>query len=251
MSIETIRAWRAAGTCADSGRRVSAAETHPSAAVADRCRTRSAGEHALGMRGPGTPGRRIRRIRARPRGAWVEARSREGAPCQPPPRAARRRRSSGTRCSGRGCPRAPRGSRRRSDPGGARAGRRSRRRARACRSRTARHPPRRTPPAHGAARRLGQPLDRHHLVAVGLRGEDEARADEPAVEQHRAGSALALLAGVLRPGQPEPLAQREEQALAGPHVGLAPLAVDRQLDPHAAGTARAHAPGEHAERVRR
>ena len=42
-----------------------------------------------------------------------------------------------------------------------------------------------------------------------------------AVEEHRARAALALLAGVLRAGQAEPLAQREEQALAGPDVGLA------------------------------
>ena len=66
-----------------------------------------------------------------------------------------------------------------------------------------------------------QPLDRDDLVPVGLRGEHEARAHELAVEQHRARPALALLARVLRAGQPEPLAQRVEQALALPDVGLA------------------------------
>ena len=74
---------------------------------------------------------------------------------------------------------------------------------------------------------LGQALDGDHLVAVGLGGEHEAGADEPAVEEHRARSALPLLAGVLRAGQPEPLAQREEQALSGPDLGprRAPLTV--------------------------
>ena len=53
-----------------------------------------------------------------------------------------------------------------------------------------------------------QPLDRRHLVAVRLRRQDEARAHELAVEQHRARAALALLARVLRAGQPERVAQR-------------------------------------------
>ena len=68
---------------------------------------------------------------------------------------------------------------------------------------------------------VGEPLDRRHLVAVGLRREHEARADERAVEQHRARAALALLARVLRARVAELLAQREEQRLALPAVGLA------------------------------
>ena len=64
-------------------------------------------------------------------------------------------------------------------------------------------------------------LDRDDLVAVGLRGQHEARADERAVEEHRARAAFALLARVLRAGQAEPLAERVEQALARPDVGLA------------------------------
>ena len=118
----------------------------------------------------------------------------------PPP--APRRRSSGSRCSGRGC------RERLADL----VVRRARRvleqvdggddQARACRTRTARRPRRRTPPARGAARRPRRDaLDGDDLVPVGLRGEDEARADERAVEQHRARAALALLAGVLRAGQ--------------------------------------------------
>ena len=66
----------------------------------------------------------------------------------------------------------------------------------------------------------GDALDGDDLVAVGLRSEDEAGADEGAVEQHRARAALSLLAGVLRAGQAELLAQREEKALATPDVGL-------------------------------
>ena len=79
---------------------------------------------------------------------------------------------------------------------------------------------------------VGKPLDGRHVVAVGLRGEHEARADERAVEQHRARAALALLARVLRAREPELLAQREEQRLALPAVGLLLLAVDPDGDPH-------------------
>src|SRR5207302_1851682 len=71
------------------------------------------------------------------------------------------------------------------------------------------------------------------LVSVGLRGEHEACAHELPVEDDRARSALALLASVLRSGQPEALTQGEEEALALPHVGLASLPVDRQRDLHA------------------
>ena len=69
---------------------------------------------------------------------------------------------------------------------------------------------------------VGEPLDRRHVVTVGLRREDEAGADEHAVEQHRARAALALLARVLRARVAELLAQREEQRLALPAVGLGP-----------------------------
>ena len=79
---------------------------------------------------------------------------------------------------------------------------------------------------------VGEPFDGDDLVPFGLRGEDEARAHERAVEQHRARAALALLAGVLRAVEAEALAQRVEQALALPDVRLAPLAVDGQLELH-------------------
>src|SRR5262249_39518514 len=76
-------------------------------------------------------------------------------------------------------------------------------------------------------------LNRHDVVAVGLRCQDEARADELPVEKDGARAALALLARVLRARQAEALPKHEEQALSGPDVRVAPLAVDRQLDPHA------------------
>ena len=79
---------------------------------------------------------------------------------------------------------------------------------------------------------VGEPLDRRHVVAVGLRGEHEARTDERPVEQHRARSALALLARVLRAGVAQLLAQRVEERLALPAVRLGLDAVDPQLDPH-------------------
>ena len=79
----------------------------------------------------------------------------------------------------------------------------------------------------------GEALDRDDLVTVGLGGEDEARAHELAVEHDRARAALALLAGVLRAGQLERVAQERQQALAAADVGLAALPVDGQLDPHA------------------
>ena len=166
----------------------------------------------------------------------------------PSRRPAPRRRSSGSRCSGRGCRTAPRGSRPRSG-----SGTRASRSAVATTSPGVQKPHWTAPASTNASwtrwsSPSGEPLDRHDLVPVRLRGEHEARADERAVQQHGARAALALLARVLRPGQPEPLAEREEQALAGPDVRLAPLAVDGQLDPHARHRSSARA-CEHAQRV--
>ena len=71
------------------------------------------------------------------------------------------------------------------------------------------------------------------VAAVGLAGGDQARAAGHPVEVDGARPALALLAGVLRPGQPHPLAQDVEQALALPDVvGLPAFAVDRHGHPH-------------------
>src|SRR5262249_55125065 len=87
--------------------------------------------------------------------------------------------------------------------------------------------------------RVVDPLDGDDVVPLGLRCEDEARADEHAVEEHRARAALALLAGVLRAREAEPLAQRVEEALALPDVGFRLAAVDAERDPHASTRASA------------
>src|SRR3712207_3381816 len=80
---------------------------------------------------------------------------------------------------------------------------------------------------------VGYPFDGDDLAALGLAGEHQARADEHAVEVDRAGPALALLAGVLRPGEPESFAQDVEEALALPDAfGLPDLAVHLELEPH-------------------
>jgi len=79
---------------------------------------------------------------------------------------------------------------------------------------------------------LAAQADGHDLAPVGLGSVHEARADELAVEQHRAGAALALLAGALGTRELESLAQHEQQALRAVDVGLALLPVDLQLDPH-------------------
>src|SRR5262249_17469872 len=78
-----------------------------------------------------------------------------------------------------------------------------------------------------------EPFHGDGVWPVRLRGGDEAWAGELAVEEHRARPALALLTGVLRAGQAEPLAERVEEALARPDVGVLALAVDPDVDPHA------------------
>ena len=75
----------------------------------------------------------------------------------------------------------------------------------------------------------------------------QAQTSSPSSE-HRARAALALLARVLRPGQAQPLAQREEQALARPDVRLARVAVDGERDPHAQRPLE-RAPRQHAQRM--
>ena len=50
---------------------------------------------------------------------------------------------------------------------------------------------------------VGQPLDRGDFGAVLHDGQREAGVDPPAVDQHRAGAALAVVAALLRAGQRE------------------------------------------------
>ena len=77
---------------------------------------------------------------------------------------------------------------------------------------------------------LGEALDGRDLGAVGLDGEHQARADRPAVDDHRAGAADAVLAAEVGPGEPE--ASRRKSASSHAHLGVAraPLAVDDERD---------------------
>ena len=80
----------------------------------------------------------------------------------------------------------------------------------------------------------GHPLDRPDLGLLALDGEGEAREHRLAVEEHGAGPALAELAAVLGPGQPEVLAQHLEQGLVDRDRDLVGLAVhpESQKGPH-------------------
>ena len=60
-----------------------------------------------------------------------------------------------------------------------------------------------------------QAFDRGDLRAIVHDGERQARIDAPAVDQHGAGAALALIAALFRAGQVEMLAQQVEQCRAG------------------------------------
>ena len=85
-------------------------------------------------------------------------------------------------------------------------------------------------------------------------GQLEAGAHEHAVDQHRARAALALLAGVLGAGQPEPVAQDVEQAVAAVRALDAPgRAVDHQVVHvgHAAASDPAAGPGQARSSARR
>ncbi len=61
-----------------------------------------------------------------------------------------------------------------------------------------------------------QPLDGGDVVAVVHRRQGQARIDPPALDDHRAGTALAVIATLLGAGELQLLAQRVEQG--GPRV---------------------------------
>ena len=129
-----------------------------------------------------------------------------------------------------------------------RAGRAPRRSGRACRSHTGPRRPRRTPRCTGSSR---PPAASPSTVTTSRPSAWPAATRQAqtgsAVEVDRARAALALLAGVLRAGQAEPLAQHVEQALARPHVvGLRGLPVDRAGAPSSAAPLQAQ-----VQRVRR
>jgi hypothetical protein len=76
---------------------------------------------------------------------------------------------------------------------------------------------------------VAKTLDRRHLSALGGVDEGEARQDWNAVELDGAGAAVAFVAGNLRPGQPEVVAEHLGEGRA--HLGLdrVALAVDGEL----------------------
>src|SRR6266513_637630 len=77
-------------------------------------------------------------------------------------------------------------------------------------------------------RAAAEPFDRLHRAAFALGGEHQAGKLRRAVDQHRAGAALAQLAAVLGAGEAEVLAQHFEKRLVPGAGQLDGLAVDGQ-----------------------
>ncbi len=69
---------------------------------------------------------------------------------------------------------------------------------------------------------VGDALDGDHLPAVNLGGQQLARIDHPAVEDDRAGAALADLAAGLGAGQAQVLAQQVQEGDVGRGLDLRP-----------------------------
>src|SRR5581483_9888296 len=88
-------------------------------------------------------------------------------------------------------------------------------------------------------RSLGEALDRRHLAAGGVDREVAARADRQAVDQHRARAADLDVAGALRPGQAERVAEEVEQQLLRLDLADDALAVDATGELHRALRRRA------------
>ena len=88
----------------------------------------------------------------------------------------------------------------------------------------------------GAAprRRFGEALDGAHVAAIDLADGHQAGVHHLAVEEHRAGAALALAAALLGAGQAEVLAQHVEQPAHAGHRDLELDAVDGQVVAHGA-----------------
>src|SRR5437763_4408040 len=73
---------------------------------------------------------------------------------------------------------------------------------------------------------LRETLDRRHLVAVGLDGEQGARLHRVPVEVDRAGAAEGRVAADLRPGEPEVVAEEVDEQRPRLDLRLVPDAVD-------------------------
>ena len=78
--------------------------------------------------------------------------------------------------------------------------------------------------------RRTQAFDRHDLVVGVHDGERQARVDAPAVDQHRAGTALPMIAALFSAREMEMLAQRVEQRCTRVQLELSHAAVDGQRD---------------------
>jgi hypothetical protein len=76
----------------------------------------------------------------------------------------------------------------------------------------------------------GEAFDRLDLRPLGFDGEDQAAIHRQAVEQDRAGPAVAVVAAFLRARQAERIAEDFQQALAGFTEEFGGLAVDGRGD---------------------
>ena len=94
--------------------------------------------------------------------------------------------------------------------------------------------------------RRAQAFDGGDLGALVHHRQRQAGVDAPAVDDHRAGAALAVVAALLGAGQVQVLAQRVEQRGAGVEFELVALAVDAQRH-----LGRAPAPASARAAVRR
>jgi hypothetical protein len=77
---------------------------------------------------------------------------------------------------------------------------------------------------------VGKPFDRLDAAPFRFNGKDQATIHRPAVEEHRAGAAVAVVATFLGAGERERIAQHFQQALPRLAEKLRLLAVDRGGD---------------------
>ena len=81
--------------------------------------------------------------------------------------------------------------------------------------------------------RSGETLDRDNRAALALRGEQDARIDRGAFEEHRADAALRLQAVFLRADEAEVRPQHVQQSAVrlGQHVVRLPVDGEAQRNP--------------------
>ncbi|GGE49046.1 hypothetical protein GCM10007276_27720 [Agaricicola taiwanensis] len=81
---------------------------------------------------------------------------------------------------------------------------------------------------------LGKALDGGDLGTIAHHREDEAGVDAPPVDQHGAGTALAMIAALLGAGEVEMIPQEIEEGGPGRDMEFEAIAVDRHDDRHIA-----------------